>query len=254
MQMYALVSEGARDGQKIVLTGNILNLGHSRGTPAEEYNECPDIAARLRILGLKLDADVCIGIKSSGKWTKDDVRDGSCEDIQVHAKVLNIIKADVNICLSDVLAPTKSRRAIDDSEYNECEDIAVRLRLLGIKLNADVCVGVQSTGAWSKQQTDKANCHDIVAHARVLNILNANVDVCLSNEVENREAEHSQYNECDDIAVRLRILGLNVKADVCLGINGEGGWSKSDVEHKGCEDIVAHAKVLRIIEADVDIC
>ncbi|KAK9759704.1 hypothetical protein K7432_017018 [Basidiobolus ranarum] len=82
-----------------VCLGNILNLGHSRGSNSDEYNECPDIAARLRILGLKLDVDVCVGVKSAGGWTKDDVRHKSCEDIQVHAKVLNIIKADVNVCL-----------------------------------------------------------------------------------------------------------------------------------------------------------
>ncbi|KAK9763756.1 hypothetical protein K7432_009305 [Basidiobolus ranarum] len=237
-----------------VCLGNILNLGHSRKSNSDEYNECPDIAARLRILGLKLDADVCIGVKSAGGWTKDDVHRKGCEDIQAHAKVLNIIKADVNVCIRDILAPSKSRRAVADAEYNECNDIVVRLRLLGIKLNADVCIGVRRAGGWSKEDTEHRKCHDIVAHAKVLRILEADVDVCLANEANNRKSEHTDYNECEDIAVRLRLLGININVNVCVGVKSHSGWSKDDVEQKSCDEIVAHAKVLRILEANVNVC
>ncbi|KAK9745760.1 hypothetical protein K7432_018244 [Basidiobolus ranarum] len=223
----------------------------------DEYNECDDIVARLRLLGLKVDANVCLGIKGSNGWSKEHIDRLECTEIIARAKVLGIIKADVNVCLDNILNLGHSRGANDDGGYNECNDIVARLRLLGLKVDVNVCLGTRGSKGWSKDRVDRLECDDIVAHAKVLGILKADVNVCLRNVLNlghPRRSNDEDYNECDNVVARLRLLGLKVNANVCLGIKGSNGWSKEYVDRLECADIVAHAKILGIIKADANIC
>ncbi|KAK9747207.1 hypothetical protein K7432_018151 [Basidiobolus ranarum] len=242
-----------------VCLGNIVNESHRNAKRSEDDDErrCRDIVARLRLLKVKVDANVCVGLRGAGGLlSRNEINRMGCEALVVKARILNIIDADVNICLQNDREPRKLQGSNDD-KYNECHDIVARLRLLGVEVDANLCLSTRGSKGWSKNHVNRLECDDIVAHAKVLGILKADADVCLRNGLNpghSRRSNDEDYNECDDIVARLRLLGLKVNANVCLGIKGRNGWSKEYVDELECADIVAHAEVLGIIKADVNIC
>ncbi|KAK9763755.1 hypothetical protein K7432_009304 [Basidiobolus ranarum] len=231
----------------------VVKPGRSDGV---EYNECHDIAARLRLLGIKLDANVCIGISGAGGWSKERTERMSCDDVVAHAKVLSIIKADVDVCLNNILNLRKAGDAHDVAD-KECDDIAAHLRLLGIKLDTNVCVGVKGSGVWSKSHIDRLGCEGIMAKAKVLGIIKSDVNVCLNNVLnlgKSTEAKGSHDDECESIVARLRVLGIDVAADICLNIKVGGKLTKDEIQSMTCEAITAHAKALHILKVDAVVC
>ncbi|ORX77975.1 hypothetical protein K493DRAFT_308797 [Basidiobolus meristosporus CBS 931.73] len=153
---------------------NVIGGGRPVGGNDGEHSECDDIIVRLRLLGLKVDANVCLGIKGAGDWSKSRIENSKCEDIVSHAKVLGIIKADVNVCLNNASRPDQIAE-----HFNECDTIVARLRVLGIPVAANICLNIKVDGKLTKEEIDNMKCEEITAHAKALHILKADVEVCL---------------------------------------------------------------------------
>ncbi|KAK9679095.1 hypothetical protein K7432_016416 [Basidiobolus ranarum] len=164
---------------------NLDDIDHSgdRDSRPSENQTCPNIVARLQVLGINVNVDVCLGLEVHRRLSRSDVDRMRCRDVAAYAKVLGIISVDVNVCLRR--EPHSENRILRREESDSrCKLIQDQLVSEGILRNSYTC-------------SDDQGASDLFDS---LNL-----------------SHRGDQDYCDKIKEKVNEYGIPVKLVICLG-------------------------------------
>ncbi|KAK9762650.1 hypothetical protein K7432_011420 [Basidiobolus ranarum] len=196
--------------------------------------QCHELVARVKERGIQTDAGICSTDVVNGQSLEDIVRkyEGHCNELierlkPFHARIDPLVcsKITTNQKPKDVL-----NNIINDANISNltCHDLVKLAQKMGLKLSSSICRGV------------------VVG-------ISDNQNPFLNRKLGLLEKEDGD-SVCPNIASRLHDLGYKADMKACLDIKIVSGPSREVINKMTCDEIVAHAKALRILKNETNIC
>ncbi|KAK9688550.1 hypothetical protein K7432_014376 [Basidiobolus ranarum] len=150
--------------------------GGSKYPPLSGGSTCPDLVADLRLLGIPVKAEVCLG----GDGGNNSGGDGNRCAIGANVGVSKLLGVDLCVGGSgDNNGGYPGNGGNGNGSHPTCQDIRAKVQLLGIKVDANVCLGGKNSGPNAPVLSNKSGCPTLVANAKLLGILNIDLALCL---------------------------------------------------------------------------
>ncbi|ORY04319.1 hypothetical protein K493DRAFT_297024 [Basidiobolus meristosporus CBS 931.73] len=181
--------------------GNGGNGGNSH-PPLKGGNTCPDLVADLKLLGIPVKAEICLGGGGGGGGSSHggggggnggggngSSGNGGCA-IGANVDVTRLIGVD--LCVGGGGGGSGHHGGGNgggnagnngNGSRPTCQDISAKVRLLGIKVDANICLRGPNAGPRAPVLSNAPGCPTLVANAKLLGIADVNVELCLKARV-----------------------------------------------------------------------
>ncbi|ORX63825.1 hypothetical protein K493DRAFT_309676, partial [Basidiobolus meristosporus CBS 931.73] len=176
--------------------GNEGNGGNPH-PPLKGGNTCPGLVADLKLLGIPVKAEICLGGGggggggggNGGSAGNGGSGNGGCA-IGANVDVTRLIGVDV--CVGGGGGGSGHHGGGNEGGNGgnngngsrpTCQDISAKVRLLGIKVDANICLRGPNAGPRAPVLSNAPGCPTLVANAKLLGIADVNVELCLKARV-----------------------------------------------------------------------
>ncbi|ORX94413.1 hypothetical protein K493DRAFT_302082 [Basidiobolus meristosporus CBS 931.73] len=249
----------------LIASAYVMERGYAQLTGAKY---CEDLVAQLNV---RFKANIPLGkCANTNDLCDKTTKYGNPSELPCHELVSLAkergVQVDPSICLSNYVATPNLEATYGFQRV--CSGLIEKLKPFQSGLDPSICSRIRTDlgpADLENLEISKQGCQGLVKAAQKLGI-KVSSSICrgmvvgISNK-ENSEldryprfSENEGDNVCPNIASRLHDLGYKVDMQACLKIKIVTGPSREVINNMTCEEIVTHAKALRIVKGDIKVC